>query len=66
MKFKGFFKRLSELQKEYFEWLKDYWLAYLLLCIVLCIPLYLYLFWDNVESFFNKIFKRKKESEIEE
>ena len=37
MKFKGFWKSLWELNKQSLAWFKDYWLAYILLFIIVYI-----------------------------
>lgn len=34
MKFKGFWKGYMELWNHSIEWLKDYWLLYIIICVV--------------------------------
>lgn len=34
MKFKGFWKGYMEVWNHWVEWLKDYWLLYIIICVV--------------------------------
>lgn len=65
MKFKGFWTRVIELQKESNRFLKDYWLAYILLVSVFMIPYGIYLAYEyiSVNKEINKIYNGKTEEE---
>ena len=63
MKFKGFWTRIVELQKESNRFLKDYWLAYILLVMVFCVPYWCFLAYrsySEVKSDFNRVINEEK------
>lgn len=68
MKIKGFWKSLWELNKQSLNWLKDYWLLYTILAVLVTVfsagaSLVYLLGWNNAKSIF---FKDKTTAEDEE
>jgi len=60
MRFKGFWKEMGQLYKNYGAWLRKYWFAYLLLCIGITIPCLVWLYWDYITDYISE--KKQKES----
>ena len=58
MKFKGFWSSLWNLYKECGRWYRDYWFLYCILCVILCIPVFVWIYWSAITEWFHK--KRKK------
>lgn len=59
MKFKGFFKEYWLLTKESLKWMKKYWLAYILLCVVVYLITFMTAWygpdlWENIKERFSK------------
>lgn len=62
MKFKGFWKEMAVLYKNYAGWLKKYWFAYILVNVILFIPICILLYWDGITTYISEM-KKAKESD---
>lgn len=67
MRFKGFWSGMFDLYKNYFEWLKTYWFAYILLCglawlivMVILMPEFFVQLYKDIKNYISSFFRMRK------